>query len=142
MSESHVVSGLVSKRAEVAGQIVSFKAEIVRLQAALSHLDGAIKLFAPQFNLRDVKARRTNKRSRYFANGEAQRLALEVMRDAGAPLTSREISDRMLLTKGIEDVAASACVQKNVLLILSRHKGKLVRKCVSNKSGAMTWEIV
>ncbi len=42
MAESMVVSGLVSKRAEVAGQIASFKTEIIRLRGALTHLDGRI----------------------------------------------------------------------------------------------------
>ncbi len=38
MAESLVVSGLVSKRAQVAGQIASYKTEIIRLQESLSHL--------------------------------------------------------------------------------------------------------
>ena len=42
MAESLVVSGLVSKRSEVAGQIISYQAEISRLQESLSHLDGSI----------------------------------------------------------------------------------------------------
>ena len=33
MAESHVISGLVAKRAEVAGQITSYQSEIQRLQS-------------------------------------------------------------------------------------------------------------
>jgi hypothetical protein len=54
MAESHVITGLVPKRAEVAGQITSHQSEINRLQGSLSHLDGAIKLFAPEFDLRTL----------------------------------------------------------------------------------------
>lgn len=46
MAESLVVSGLVSKRAEVAGKIASYQTEISQLQGSLAHLDGSIKLFA------------------------------------------------------------------------------------------------
>jgi hypothetical protein len=60
MAESLVVSGLVSKRSEVAGQIISYQAEITRLQESLSHLDGSIKLFAPEYDLRTIKSKRTN----------------------------------------------------------------------------------
>lgn len=84
MAESLVVSGLVSKRAEVAGQIASHQTQITRLQDALSHLDGSIKLFAPEYDLRTVKARRTNKRNQYFNQGEAQRMTLDVMREAAS----------------------------------------------------------
>ena len=63
MAESLVVSGLVSKRSEVAGQIISYQAEISRLQESLSHLDGSIKLFSPEYDLRTIKAKRTNKRN-------------------------------------------------------------------------------
>lgn len=88
MAESMVVSGLVAKRAEVAGQIASFKTEILRLQGALSHLDGSIKLFAPEFDLSTIKAKHTNKGNQYFAKGEAQRMVLDTMRKAGKPLPS------------------------------------------------------
>ena len=82
MAESLIVSSLVAKRAEVTGQIISYQAEISRLQKSLSHLDGSIKLFAPEYDLRTIKAKRTNKRNQYFAQGEAQRITLDVMRDA------------------------------------------------------------
>src|ERR1019366_7051880 len=103
MAISPVVSGLVSKRAEVAGQIISYKNEIAKLQDALSHLDGSIKLFAPEINLRNVKAKRTNKRNQYFEKGEAQRMVLDAMREAGIPKTTREITTLLLKRKGLGD---------------------------------------
>ena len=69
MAESLVVSGLVSKRSEVAGQIISYQAEITRLQESLSNLDGSIKLFAPEYDLRTIKSKRTNTRNQYFSKG-------------------------------------------------------------------------
>jgi hypothetical protein len=46
MSESHVVSGLVAKRSELAGLIDHHQKEIDRLTGDLVHLDAAIKLFS------------------------------------------------------------------------------------------------
>ncbi|MFZ6675240.1 hypothetical protein [Undibacterium sp. Xuan67W] len=144
MAESMVVSGLVLKRAEVAGQIASFKTEIIRLQGALSHLDGSIKLFAPEFDLRTVKAKRTNKRNQYFAKGEAQRMVLDAMREAGKPLNSREITDRLLKRKGIASSAELiARIQKNVIAVLHRQDGQLVEQVeTSGEHGVMKWMIV
>ena len=55
MSESHVVSGLVAKRSELAGLIDHHQKEIDRLTGDLVHLDAAIKLFSPEFDLGTIK---------------------------------------------------------------------------------------
>jgi hypothetical protein len=142
MAESLVVSGLVSKRAEVAGQIAAYKTEITKLQSALLHLDGSIKLFAPEYDLRTVKAKRTNTRNQYFKQGEAQRMTLDVMREEAAPLNSREITDRLLKRKGIEsDATLVARIQKNVLAVLHRQDGRLVKRVVGGEPGAMQWMV-
>jgi hypothetical protein len=143
MAESLVVSGLVSKRAEVAGKIASYQTEIAQLQGALAHLDGSIKLFAPEYDLRTIKAKRTNKRHQYFTRGEAQRMTLDLLREAGRPLNSREITDRLLKRKGIEaDAALVALIQKNVIAVLHRQEGHLIMKtAVQDSSGVMTWAI-
>ncbi|NMM28788.1 MAG: hypothetical protein HHJ12_16235 [Glaciimonas sp.] len=142
MAESLVVSGLVSKRAKVAGQIASYKIEITRLQGALSHLDGSIKLFAPEYDLRTVKSKRTNTRNQYFKQGEAQRMTLDVMREEAVPLNSREITDRLLQRKGIESNATLVGrIQKNVLAVLHRQDGRLVKRVVGGEPGAMQWVV-
>ena len=145
MAESMVVSGLVSKRAEVAGQIASFKTEIIRLQGALSHLDGSIKLFAPEFDLRTVKAKRTNKRNQYFKQGEAQRMTLTILREANTPLCSREIADALLGKKGIKSTTPIvALIQKNILAVLHRLEARNIVRPINTggKRGVMQWEIV
>lgn len=143
MAESLVVSGLVSKRSEVAGQIISYQAEISRLQESLSHLDGSIKLFAPEYDLRTIKSKRTNTRNQYFVKGEAQRMTLDVMREAGKPLNSLEITAQLLALKGIETTAAiTARIQKNVFAVIHRLEARNVVREIDNGAGVMTWEIV
>jgi len=143
MAESLVVSGLVSKRAEVAGKIASYQTEIAQLQGSLAHLDGSIKLFSPEYDLRTIKARRTNKRNQYFTRGEAQRMTLDLLREAGRPLNSREITDRLLKRKGIvADAALVALIQKNVIAVLHRQEGHLIMQTAAqDSSGVMTWAI-
>ena len=143
MAESLVVSGLVSKRSEVAGQIASYKTEIAKLQDALSHLDGSIKLFSPGYDLRTVKAKRTNTRNQYFVKGEAQRMTLDLLREAAKPLNSREITDRLMKRKGIASTAALvARIQKNVIAVLRRQENHLLKQVgPSDQPGGMKWAI-
>lgn len=142
MAESHVVSGLLSKREEIAGQITTIQAEIGRLQGALTHLDNTIKLFSPQYDLRTIKGKRTYTKSKHFERGEAQRMTLDMLRELKKPLCSREIVDELLERKNIESTTASVVnLQKNILTILhSLEKRKIIIQ-VDNAGGALKWRI-
>lgn len=134
MAESLVISGLVSKRAEITGQITSYKTEIARLQDALSHLDGSIKLFAPDFDLRTVKSKRTYTRNSYFLKGEAQRMTLDMLRVAPKPLTSLEIAEKLLQAKAVDPTEdATARVRAVVFNIMTR---LVTRHIVQEHKGA------
>ena len=96
MGQTHIVSGLVTKRAEIDGQIISRLGEIKALKQVLHHLDRTIKVFSPEFDLRTIRATRTNTRNALFSHGEAQRLVLGVMREQGKAMTSRQIADAII----------------------------------------------
>lgn len=142
MAESHVVSGLQSKREEIAGQITTIQAEIGRLQGALTHLDNTIKLFSPQYDLRTIKGKRTYTKSKNFERGEAQRMTLDVLREFKKPLCSREIVDELLERKNIESTTANIVnLQKNILMILHSVEKRKIIVQVDNAGGALKWKI-
>lgn len=142
MAESHVVSGLVSKREEIAGQISTFQAEIGRLQSSLSHLDNTIKLFSPQYDLRTIKGKRSYTKSKNFERGEAQRMTLDVLREFKNPLCSREIVDELLERKNIESNTTTIVnLQKNILTILHSLEKRNIIVQVDNAGGALKWKI-
>lgn len=121
MAESHIVSGLVAKRAEITGQTEAHQAELSRLQSSVTHLDYTIKLFAPDYDLRTIGGKRTNVRNQHLEHGEVQRYTLDILRTADSPMSSREIVDVLLERKGIAPTATiTARVQKNVLGVLHR----------------------
>jgi hypothetical protein len=146
MSESHVVSGLVAKRSELSGQIDAHRSELVRLQSAVAHLDYTIKLFAPEYDLRTIKGKRTNTRNQYFLSSEAQRITLDVMRETGRAMSSREIVEAVLDRKGIEaTVSVIAHVQKNIIGILHRlEKRDIVVTSADEGSGrnSTRWQLI
>jgi hypothetical protein len=143
MTQSHVVTVFITKRSEIAGQIESFQSEIKRLQTALSNLDGTTKLFAPDVDLRAVKSRVTRKRNQYFIQGEAQRMTLNAMREAGTAVCSREITDILMQRKEITpEPAIAARIQKNILAVLHRlEKKKAVKKIVKDGE-PLKWKLV
>ncbi len=132
MAESHVVSGLLSKREEIAGRITTIKTEIGRLQGALTHLDNTINLFSPQYDLRTIKGKRTYTKSKNFERGEAQLMTLDVIREFKKPLCGREIFDELLERKSIEPTSTTIVnLQKNILTILhSLEKRKIIMQAV------------
>jgi hypothetical protein len=68
MAESYVVSGLVAKRSELVGQINSLQDEIARLRCLMNCIDGSIKLFEPDYDLRIIKVKCTNRISSCLNN--------------------------------------------------------------------------
>jgi len=101
MAELHVVSGLVEKRSELAGLVAHHQQEIGRLEADLQHLDAAIKLFAPEYDLRGIKRKQYRRYSRLFKQGECYRLCLDALREVGGTATTIAVAEHIMLAKGI-----------------------------------------
>ena len=61
MAESHVVSALVSKRAEIAGLIARTEQQLVQFRADLVHLDATLRLFAPELEPKTIRRSKSGK---------------------------------------------------------------------------------
>ena len=96
MAESHVVSGLVAKRSELSGLLAQHQEVIRHLSASITNLDGTIKLFDPDYDLRTIKAKAPRPGNSWFEHGETGRLILDVFRVADGQLTTRQISELLL----------------------------------------------
>ena len=88
MTNSHVVSALRLKRAEISGHIHDLEKRIARQRANLANLEATIKLFSPGANPDAIPPKRAYLRTRYFAHNELSRLTQDALRIASGPLTS------------------------------------------------------
>lgn len=143
MAAPHVVTALVGKRAEMAGLIAHHQKEIARLAGELSHLDATLKLFAPELNLRTIRATAHRKHNVNFKAGECQRMVLDIFRGAdGAALGSRTITDRLISHKGLEATPTLVKhLQQSVRTVLHRlAKSQTVVRAGQDGSGA-TWRV-
>ena len=70
-------------------------------------------------------------------------MTLDAMREAGAPVSTREITTFLLKRKGIvANPALVARIQKNGIAVLHRQDGHLVKQVdAAGESGVVTWVI-
>jgi hypothetical protein len=141
MAESHVVSALVAKRGELAGEMQRYRRELRRLDEQLGHLDAAIRLFAPDYDLSGVRPRQRRAGWRRFGQGECQRLVLEALRDAPEPLSDRQILAAVAASKGVEAGSqARAGVEKTILATLRRLAKKSAIRALVLTDGRRAWQ--
>jgi hypothetical protein len=133
--------GLVAKRGELAGEVGRHRRELNRLVEALGHVEATIRLFDPSYALDTIAAHKQGSRHQWFGPGECQRLVLEVLRDAVAPLSGRALAREVVARKGLEESAEMlAAVQKTVLAVLRRLVAKGVVRRQALADGTHVWE--
>jgi hypothetical protein len=142
VAQSNVLSGLVTKRSELAGQIKTLERELKELAGHVKTLDGAIKIIDPGFNLNSIRAKRTNSKNLFFRErGEASKFVLDSLREASEPLSTNELAELARDRKGLRapDMRAlRACI----LTTLSRQRIKgVVVEVGRNETGAIEWEL-
>jgi hypothetical protein len=120
MTDTHVISALRTKRAEVSGHIHDLDKRVARMRANLANIDAAIRLLSPGTDPDAIPPKRTYRRTKYFARNEIARLALDVMRSADTPLAAKEIALAMMRAKGLAlgDDALCATVADMLLVTL------------------------
>ena len=142
MAESHVVTGLVAKRAELMGRIEAARRELEQLQADVGHLDGAIKLFAPDYELERIRATPHRRRNRFFIQGECQRLVLETFRGASEALSSHRLAEALAERKGLEaSPEVIEQMRKSALGAVKRLLGKGVIAPAGSDDTEMVWRL-
>ncbi len=140
MSESHVVSGLVAKRSELAGLIDHHQKEIDRLTGDLVHLDAAIKLFSPEFDLGTIKRKQYRRYSRLFKQGECYRLSIDALRNAGGPISTAAITEKIMERKGLkEDQRKTVSDSVNNSLRYAERNGVVMRDGMDGPS--LVWKL-
>jgi hypothetical protein len=122
MTDTHVVSALRLRRAEISGHIHDLEKRIARQRANLANLDATIKLFSPDTNPDSIPTKRPYRRTQYFAHNELSRLTQDALRTASGPLTSAEIAGAVMQAKGMPpgDAAFKESVAGRTLTVLRR----------------------
>lgn len=99
MSETHAISLLKKKRAEIAGQIDHLYAQLEQARAGLVHIEGALRIFGYEGSVAELPRKKFTTKS-LFKRNEASRFIFDQLRAAPTGLITSEIAERFFLSKG------------------------------------------
>jgi hypothetical protein len=141
MKNEHVLSGLIAKRAELAGRIETMQREMRDLVAAISHIDAAIRIFDPSADLDDIKPKLPPRFQAF--KGEVSRLVLNALRKSEKPIPLSDLTLLVAAGRGINPD------DKPFMRILARRVGACLRNLRKKELVTMTrppgslglWEI-
>jgi hypothetical protein len=140
MVELHVMHALRNKRAELAGTLIQLEQQLVRQRADLTHLDATMRLFDPDIQPNEIPSKQRRPHSAWFRHGECLRLIYDELRDAPQPMTTRELTERIVRVKAIpaDDDRSRGLMQKTLLSSLNRAKETIAR---IESGGVVSWRL-
>ncbi len=101
MADFHVISALSTKRGENLGSIKHYKQLISSLDKDLQNIDATIKNFEPDYKFGSEKTVNKHTRNRFFNNGEAKVLVLEVLKNSEVALFTDRIADIIAVSRNL-----------------------------------------
>lgn len=142
MAETHVISALTNKRAEVSGEIKHYEKLLKKSKLNLQSIDQTIHLFDESYDLRTIKAKRVHK-ERYFKTGEAKVLILDMLRTATEPLNTNDISKKIAFSRGFDNKESFDLnrFQKMVFASLERCENNGLIERIGKDGLAILWQI-
>ena len=142
MAEPHVVTALIRKRAELAGQIEHTQTELRQFIIDLDNLDATIRLFKPDIDLEEIRPKPLPPRHHAF-KGEVSRIVLDTLRQADKPLTTHDLAQHVMAERGLNtaDKRLVQLVGKRVGACLRHHRGKGLVRSIRGKVSHLLWEI-
>ncbi len=139
----YMVTGLVAKRAELAGKLESTHERLRELVNQLEHLDATLRLVAPDMEVEAIRPKAFRPPDDWSKRGQMSRLVLSILRQTKEPLTSREIAAQMLLERAMdaEDVKMLRVMTKRVSTALrdQRDRGRVASQ--QGPGTYMLWEV-
>ena len=141
MAELHVIGALRNKRAELAGTLRQLEQQLARERTNLTHLDATMRLFDPNIRPKDIRPRQRRTHNAWFRHGECLRLIYDELREATQPVTTRELTERIMRVKAIPaaDDHRRELVQKTLLASLNRAKETIARV---ETAGVVSWRLI
>ncbi len=138
----NLLNGLVAKRADIAGQIEANQSALRKLVADLDAVEATIRVFDPNVDLDAVTPRPVPPRHAAF-KGEVTRIVFQCLREAKAPMTSREIAIALMNWRKLNTTDASLVVlmTKRVGACLKAKQNQGLIRSVRGDGPLLGWEL-
>lgn len=140
----YVMTGLVKRRAELAGEIERTHEALRKMVIDLEHLDSTIVQFDPSYAPEGIRAKTFRPPADWSKRGEMTRVILSVMRVASEPLTTREIAYQLLVERALdkEDQRLVRLMSKRVGVALRGQRDGGVVRSLEGPGQYNLWELV
>ena len=138
-----VLSGLVKRRAQLAGDIEKAHEALRRMVLNLENLDATILQFEPDFKVEAIKPKAFRPPKDWSNRGQMSRIILSILRQAAEPLTSRDIALELLVERALDkdDQRLLRIMTKRVSVALRLQRENGVVRHQQGPGQYMLWEI-
>ncbi len=140
LSNQYALHAIRERRAELAGEVRDLESRLRHLRESLAHVDATLRMFDPDADPSNIRAKRPFKRVKLFGAGKLNRMILGALRKAERPLSTLEVVDAVVADMGFGPDAAKGMknrVRAN-LLYLAKVRGAVVKD--GERQGA-TWRL-
>lgn len=139
----YVLTGLVKRRAELAGEIEATHEHLRSMVLALENLDATITQFDPTYQVEAIRPKAFRPPKDWANRGEMTRLILSVLRQAAEPLTTRDIAFELLASRALDksDQRLLRLMTKRVGVALRGQQEKGVVRSDQGPGQYRIWEI-
>ena len=136
---TYVISGLLDKRAHVAGEILHVEGALKLRREQLIALDVVIRMFVPDCDPETIPPIKPVSPNLFFKYGELPRLIINILRKAQGPLLLDQVVNAVTEAKGlVVDRKVRRHIRDTVRVALMRleHRRKMVRRIIDHSD---TW---
>ena len=144
MADPHVITALVRKRAELAGDIENTQKRLKEMIVALENLDRTLLMFDPDYKIESIKPKAFRPPEDWSKRGEMTRLILGILRQAAEPLTSRDIAVQLIIERALDqnDEKLARLMTKRVGVALRGLRDRGITKSRLGPGQCVLWELV
>jgi hypothetical protein len=138
----HVLSGLMKRRAELAGEAETLHSRLAQIATDTGHLDAVIRQFDPDYDLGSIRPKRARLEDA-AGRGEISRFIMKVLREATEPVATHEVVRRLMAERGqdAEDHRIVKLTMKRVGMAFSRQKAARTVRAIQGPGPVTLWEI-
>ncbi len=137
----YVLSGLVKRRASLAGELEATQARVRQLHADIAALDAVIRQYDPAYPVDAIATKRP--RADAGTTADMGRTVLDVLRRAGGPLTLAQVAERIVALRGLDAAsgAVRAAVEGSAGRALRHQREKGAVRNPAKQGRAVRWEL-
>ena len=140
----YVITGLVKRRAHVAGEIERKHEDLRKLLSDLENLDATILQFDPDYQVEAIRPKAFRPPKDWSNRGQMTRICLSILRQAAEPLTTRDIALQLLIERALDknDQRLLRLMTKRVGVALRLQRDKGAIRSEQGPGQYQLWEIM